>query len=242
MYKKKDKTFDHITVVTLICMDAERGRDMAKIIKEAKPFHCLVKDLFYDSKLGEKDCPKILIEAMKEKPDVELLILNNINPNFRRYRDNEEFSGWMDDYAHMSYMVDLMYLEDKYKHHIPNMLKKMECEADYARASIAMYLTNGEDDEHEFIHKYSKKEEEESSSEEEEEKEDENADEDTDEDEDMDDIIEKDEGDFINNLVVIDYDPVKNEDVQTYHLTYLKHLTSPPLKPNPKHYYFLKFD
>ena len=117
----------------------------------------------------------------------------------------------------------------------------MECEADYARASIAMYLTNGEDDEHEFIHKYSKKEEEESSSEEEE-KEDENADEDTDEDEDMDDIIEKDEGDFINNLVVIDYDPVKNEDVQTYHLTYLKHLTSPPLKPNPKHYYFLKFD
>ena len=247
MYKKKDKTFDHITVVTLICMDAERGRDMAKIIKEAKPFHCLVKDLFYDSKLGEKDCPKILIEAMKEKPDVELLILNNINPNFRRYRDNEEFSGWMDDYAHMSYMVDLMYLEDKYKDEPEKLLRKMECEADYSRACIDIYLTNGEDDDAVFMHKYMKEWREQqdtippSDTEEE--------DEDMEEEEDSDSSDDEEELGFnlcTPAIMTLFDQPATKEDgsteeVCTYQIVYLKNMCFPPFKPDPNKNYFVNF-
>ena len=244
MFRNKIKPFDKIYTVTLICMDAERGRKMAEIIKKVNPEHCLVKDLFYDSNLGEKDCPKILVEAIKEKPDVELLILNNINPDFRRYRDNEEFPGWLDDYAKENYIVDLMYLEDKYKDDLPLLYKKMECEAEYSRACIEIYITNGEDDEHEFIHKYSKESIVTSDCEEE------DSDEDMEEDSDSSDDDEREMKlvgcELAVGLMNVIEQPKTKEDggteeVCTYQIAYLKDLCFPSFKPDPNKNYFVNF-
>ena len=189
------------------------------------------------------------MEAIKEKSDVELLILNNINPAFRQFLHNEAFPLIMDDYARMGYIVDLMYLEDKYKDDLPLMYKKMECEAEYARADIASYIILGDEDEHEFIHKYSnewKKEHGIPTSDCEEEEDSDEDMESSDSDDSEDDEVTLHGCKFTAGLMNVIEEPKTKEDgdtedVCTYQIVYLKNMCFPPFKPDPNKNYFVNF-
>ena len=244
---RRPKAFDNVYVVALICMDPEKGRKMAEIIRKANPEHSLVKDLFYDENLMGRDCTRIISEAIKEKEDVQLLILNNINPDFRRYRDNEEFTGWLSDVAHECYIVDLMYLEDKYKDEPEKLLRKMECEADYSRACIDIYLTNGEDDDAVFMHKYMKewREQQDAIPSSDSEEDDEDM-EDSGSEEEMQDEEELGFNLWTPAIMTLFDQPTAKEDgsteeVCTYQIVYLKNMCFPPFKPDPNKNYFVNF-